>query len=98
MSAEELSPLRPVAPIDYTPQLSCPILGLFGEEDHNPTPEQVTKLEEVLRAHGKAYEFHMYPEAGHGFFYYDRSAYRPRQAVDGWEKIFTFLETHLGGG
>ena len=35
------------------------------------------------------------PDAGHGFFYYDRPAYRQAQAVDGWQKIFTFLEKHL---
>ena len=38
----------------------------------------------------------MYPNAGHGFFYYDRPAYRPEQAVDGWQKVFAFLEKYLG--
>ena len=37
----DLTPKRPVAPIDYTKDLPCPILGLFGEDDHSPTPEQV---------------------------------------------------------
>nr|MBP8294305.1 dienelactone hydrolase family protein [Caldilineaceae bacterium] len=39
----------------------------------------------------KAYEFHMYPGAGHGFFYYDRPNYRQAPAVDGWGKIWVFL-------
>ena len=52
--------------------------------------------EEALKRHGKEYEFHMYPGAGHGFFYYDRSAYCQEQAVDGWEKVFAFLAKHLG--
>lgn len=95
MSQEELTPKQPVAPIDYTRDLSCPILGLFGEEDRSPTPAQVTQHEEALKQHGKQYEFHMYPDAGHGFFYYDRPAYRQAQAVDGWQKIFAFLEKHL---
>ena len=38
---DDLSPARPVAPIDLTPKLSCPLLGLFGAEDHNPSPEDV---------------------------------------------------------
>ena len=96
MSQEELSENQPVAPIDYTADLPCPILGLFGEEDQSPTPAQVATHEQELRKHGKDYEFHMYPKAGHGFFYYDRSAYRQEQAVDGWNKLFAFLEKHLG--
>jgi carboxymethylenebutenolidase len=95
MSPEELNPKQPVAPIDYTADLSCPLLGIFGEEDRNPTPEHVAQLEAALKQHGKQYEFHMYPNAGHGFFYYDRPAYRQEQAVDGWKKIWTFLETNL---
>ena len=44
MSQEELTPQQPVAPIDYTKDLSCPLLGLFGEDDQSPTPEQVNQL------------------------------------------------------
>lgn len=95
MAEDELTPKQPVAPIDYTADLSCPLLGLFGEEDRNPAPEQVARLEEELKKQGKTYEFHMYPDAGHGFFYYDRPNYRQAQAVDGWQKIFAFLEGNL---
>jgi carboxymethylenebutenolidase len=95
MEKEALTPNRPVAPIDYTKNLPCPILGLFGEDDHSPTPEQVAQHEVELKNHGKNYEFHMYPDAGHGFFYYNRPNYRQQQAVDGWEKIFNFLAKYL---
>ena len=95
MSSDELTPNQPVAPIDYTEDLSCPLLGLFGEEDSNPSPEQVQLHEDALKAAGKDYEFHMYPDAGHGFFYHHRPAYRPEQAVDGWEKVFDFFGRHL---
>ena len=95
MAQSELTPRQPVAPIDYTQDLSCPLLGLFGEEDHSPTPEQVAQHERELQKHGKTYEFHMYPKAGHGFFYYDRPNYRQEQAVDGWQKLFAFLEKYL---
>jgi carboxymethylenebutenolidase len=95
MSHEELTPKQPVAPIDYTADLSCPLLGLFGEEDHIPTPEQVARLEQELQKHGKIYEFHMYPNAGHGFFYHERPSYRMEQAVDGWGKVWAFLDKYL---
>ena len=95
MSKEELNPKQPIAPIDYTVDLSCPLLGLFGEEDRSPTPEQVALHEQELKKHRKVYEFHMYPKAGHGFFYYDRAMYRQEQAVDGWKKVFAFFEKYL---
>lgn len=97
MSSEELTPRQPVAPLDYTKDLSCPLLGLFGEEDKGPTPEQVARHERELQKHEKNYEFHTYPGAGHGFFYHDRPAYRQQQAVDGWKKVFAFLDRHLRG-
>jgi carboxymethylenebutenolidase len=96
MAESDLTEKRPVAPIDYTANLKVPLLGLFGEDDRSPTPEQVAIHEEALKQHGKEYEFHMYPGAGHGFFYHDRpAAYRAEQAVDGWKKVFAFFEKHL---
>jgi carboxymethylenebutenolidase len=95
MSPEELSPARPVAPIDYVADLSAPLLGLFGNEDKYPTPEQVDQLEAELKRHGKEHEFHRYDGASHGFFYYFAPMYRPEATMDGWEKIFAFFRTHL---
>ena len=96
-SAEALSPQQPVAPFDLTKDLCCPLLGLFGEEDVSPPPDQVARHEEELKKHGKEIEFHMYPNAGHGFFYYDKPMYRQEQAVDGWQKVFAFFAKHLQG-
>ena len=93
---EDLNAKRPVAPIDYTGDLSAPLLGIFGNEDRSPAPEQVDLHEAELRRHGKAYEFHRYDGAGHGFFYHDRPNYRAVQAIDGWTKVWAFLTTHLG--
>jgi carboxymethylenebutenolidase len=96
-AADELTAMRPVAPVDYTAELSCPLLGLFGEDDKSPPPEQVAIHEQELKRHGKQYEFHNYPGAGHGFFYYDRpAAYRAEQAVDGWQKVWDFFARTLG--
>ncbi|MGH2584556.1 MAG: dienelactone hydrolase family protein [Dehalococcoidia bacterium] len=91
----QLTEFRPVAPIDLTENLGCPLLGIFGNEDRNPTPDQVNRTEEVLQRLGKSYEFVRYDGAGHGFFAADRPAYRPEQAVDGWQKVFTFFEKYL---
>ena len=95
MSPEELTPKQPVAPIEFTKNLSCPLLGLFGNEDRAPTPEQVDRHEAELKKHGKPYEFYRYDGAGHGFFYYDRPMYRLEPALDGWQKVLAFLRKHL---
>jgi carboxymethylenebutenolidase len=97
MSKDELTEKLPTAPIEFTKDLSCPLLGLFGNEDRAPSPEQVDQHEAALKEHGKDYEFHRYDGAGHGFFYYDRPMYRVEQALDGWQKVFAFLEKHLKG-
>ncbi len=98
MPPENLSERQPVAPIDYTADLNAPLLGLFGENDFSPTPEQVAVHEEALKREGKDYEFHMYPDAGHGFFYYHYpQAYAAEAAVDGWQKLWDFLARNLDG-
>jgi carboxymethylenebutenolidase len=92
---EDLTERQPQAVIDMTPEMKCPLLGIFGNDDASPDPEQVNRIEEVLRAQGKDYEFHRYDGAGHGFFAADRANYRPEQAVDGWKKVFAFFERQL---
>ena len=95
MAKEDLTDRMPVAPIDLTKDLSCPLLGLFGNDDRAPSPEQVNQHEAVLKAAGKTYEFHRYDGAGHGFFYWNRPLYRQEQCMDGWAKVFAFFGKQL---
>jgi len=97
MSEVQLSPARPVAPIDLTSKLDAPLLGIFGNDDQHPTPEQVDIHEAELGKHGKVFEFHRYDGAGHGFFYYHTPMYRPVQTMDAWNKVFAFFAAHLPG-
>ena len=93
--AGELTPNQPTAVIDMTSDLKCPLLGIFGNDDANPDVEQVNKTEAELKRLGKEYEFHRYDGAGHSFFSWERPAYRPEQAADGWQKIYAFYQRHL---
>ena len=90
-------PLKVTNLVDQLPNLRCPLLGLFGNEDSYPNPEQVDELEEILKREGKTYAFHRYDDAGHAFFAVDRPSYRPAAANDGWERIESFYSTYLGG-
>lgn len=95
MAEADLNDKTPVAPIDLTETLSCPLIGIFGNDDRAPSPEQVNQHEDVLKRHGKSYEFHRYDGAGHGFFYWHRPLYRPEQCMDAWGKIHAFFRKHL---
>ena len=93
---DELIPAKPKAVIDMIPDLGCPLLGLFGELDANPSPAHVARLEEELKKAKKEYELKMYPaDAGHGFFADYRPSYRQEVAVDGWQRIFDFFDKYL---
>jgi carboxymethylenebutenolidase len=93
--SQGLTPRQPVDPLDYTKNLSCPLLGLFGKDDRRPSQEHVAKTEAELRKYGKTYEFHSFDNTGHSFFAVDRPAYRPEAAVEGWKRIFAWYEKYL---
>jgi carboxymethylenebutenolidase len=77
------------------PNLSAPLLGLFGDQDQHPSPEQVAELGRLLTEHGKDFEFHTYEGAGHAFFAVNRPAYNVAAANDGWSRITAFFGRHL---
>lgn len=92
---ERLSLNSPIAPIDMTEDISCPVLWLSGSEDKNPSPQEAIEVEETLKKYGKQSEFVIYDDAGHSFFDVDKSAYRQPAATDGWSRIWKFLAANL---
>jgi carboxymethylenebutenolidase len=83
-------------PYELTRHIACPMIGFFGREDTNPSPDDVTKLDAELTAHGKAHEFHSYEGAGHAFLnFLNAERHRPKPAADAWEKMLGFLDKHL---
>ena len=92
---EELRERQPKAPIDMIPDLNCPLLGLFGDEDQSPSPEQVERLRQELAKHNKTFEFHSYPDAGHAFFADYRPSYRQHAAADAWPRVFDWYGKYL---
>ena len=85
----------PKSPIEFAASLSCPLLGLFGNDDARPSPDEVNKTEEVLKQHNKVYQFHRYDNAGHGFFAVDRPSYAQVAATEGWEKALAWYNKYL---
>jgi carboxymethylenebutenolidase len=94
-SPEDLTPSQPVAPIEYTANLACPLIGFFGNDDVAPSPDQVNQHEAALKEAGKTYEFHRYDGAGHGFFAWERPNYRQAQATDAWPRVYAWYDKYL---
>jgi len=92
---DALNKRHPVAPIDMTKDMRCPLLGLFGKDDQNPNPEHVARMEEELKKHNTTYLFKSYDNAGHSFLTVESPAYRQDAARSSWRKIFQFYEEHL---
>jgi carboxymethylenebutenolidase len=88
-------PIRVTNIADQLPNLRCPLLGLFGNDDARPSREHVDELEEILTVQHKDFEFHRYDDAGHAFFAVDRPSYRVPAANDGWDRIAAFFAKHL---
>jgi carboxymethylenebutenolidase len=83
------------APFDQTGAIACPVLGLFGNDDGNPKPDDVAKIDAEMTRLGKAHEFHSYDGAGHAFMSEGRPSYRPETAADAWEKCVGWFRRYL---
>jgi carboxymethylenebutenolidase len=84
------------APLERTPRIDCPVIGFFGEDDTNPSPADVDRIDAELTAHGKPHDFHRYAGAGHAFLNFTNAErHRPEQAADAWQKLMAFLDRHL---
>jgi carboxymethylenebutenolidase len=83
-------------PFEQLSKIRCPVIGFFGNEDRNPSPQDADRLDAALTRLGKEHEFHRYDGAGHGFQRPTRSepAIRATQD-DSWQRIFAFLTAKL---
>jgi carboxymethylenebutenolidase len=84
------------APFALTSKIRCPMIGFFGIEDKNPSPDDVKAIDAELTRKGKVHAFHSYDAAGHAFLNFSNPAmYRERQAKDAWSKLIPFLKKEL---
>ena len=85
-----------VPAIELAGQINCPMMGLFGNDDQNPSPADVDDMSAALTAAGIAHEFHRFDGAGHGFQdYTNPERFRAEQSADAWKKIFAFLDATM---
>lgn len=86
---------NPVTGFDVAKDIKMPFLGLYGETDQNPKPEDVKKLEEMVKQVNKNAEFIIYPGVGHGFFADYRPSYNAAAAADAWKRCTGLFDKAL---
>ena len=87
------------APIELAGDINCPVAGFFGNEDKNPTPEDVDDYSAALNAAGVRHEFFRYDGAGHAFQNFPTpDRYNEAASEDAWRKVLAFLGRELGAG
>ena len=78
---------------DPTEKIACPLIGFFGNDDTNPSPDDVNRIDGELTRVGKPHVFHRYDGAGHAFLNFTNpERHRPVQAADAWAKLLAFLD------
>ncbi|MDQ3753984.1 MAG: dienelactone hydrolase family protein [Acidobacteriota bacterium] len=83
-------------PLELVPQVNCPILGNFAEEDSGIPPAAVQAWIEAMNKAGKTVDAKIYPSARHGFFNDTRpEAYNAQAAADAWQRTIKFFGERL---
>jgi carboxymethylenebutenolidase len=85
-----------VAPIELVKHISCPVIGFYGNNDTNPSPQDVDDYSAALAAAGVRHEFHRYDGAGHAFQNFPMpERYNRAASDDAWAKVLHFLDQQL---
>lgn len=84
-----------VSPFARTHEIDCPLMFHFGEEDGNPSPEDMQKLDTELTRHNKPHEFYTYPNAGHAFMDFTGQRHREAVSTTSWPRTLDFFAQHL---
>lgn len=84
-----------LSPFEKTKNINCPVLGFFGMDDKNPSPQDVANLSEELNKFSKWHEFHSYRDVGHAFHNFKSEYYRDNAAQSSWARMISFFDDIL---
>jgi len=80
-------------PFDWIDAIECPVVGFFGDNDVNPSLEEVNRIDARLTEADVEHTFHRYADVGHGFQNPAHDAPETRAAsADAWAKTLDFLK------
>jgi carboxymethylenebutenolidase len=91
--------LRPTPIEKLVAQVSCPVLGIFGETDHIISVDDVVRFRNCLEWAKKNYHVRLYRDAPHGWLNDTMPGrYRKEPAKDAWVLMMSFLKKCFTGG
>jgi carboxymethylenebutenolidase len=91
----ETTPARPTPILNMIDRLHCPLFGVFGEEDQNPTVAQSEELRSRAQRADKEVTIKVYKNAGHAFLADYQPSYREGPAAELWQDAVAFFDKHL---
>jgi carboxymethylenebutenolidase len=91
-------PLRPEPIETLLKEVSCPVVGVFGEMDNLVPLDNVVRMVNVLTLAKKSFDIRIYPEAPHGFLNDTMPGrYRMSQSDAAWHHITVSLQSVFNG-
>lgn len=92
----EMTPQKPVSPLDLMPRLEVPLQAHYGEADTGIPLADVEALKDAVPA-GVPSEIYTYKDAAHAFHNDTRESYREEPAKLAWQRTLAFFDKHLKG-
>ena len=78
---------------DLLARIKAPVLAFYGEDDARVTAA-AEPTRSAMQKLGKAFEFHVYPHATHGFLEFQDLAGNPFATSDSWSRTIAFLKQY----
>ena len=86
----------PNPPLENVPNISCPVLGIYGALDER-IDAGIPTITEAMEKAGKSFEHKMYPDSQHAFHNHTNpDRYNATAAKEAWEQALAFFKRHLG--
>ena len=91
--------LRPTPIEELVAQMTCPVLGLFGEADHLISVDEVIRFRNCFEKAKKSCHIRLYRDAPHGWLNDTMPGrYRKEAANDAWKLMMAFMKKCFAGG
>ena len=83
-------------PFDLIGDIRCPVIGFFGNDDDNPSPKDVDRIDAEMDRLEIEHTFYRYDGAGHAFQNFTaEERYRPEASDDAQAKLIGFMSGAL---